>query len=751
LTDGYGFVHAAPSFDPGGESPKFVLVTPSPLTRGIGSHNTPPPVPPKGSFCSTEDDVVLTDITKLRNIGISAHIDSGKTTLTERILFYTNRIHAIHDVRGKDGVGAKMDSMELEKERGITIASAATHCEWSDHHINIIDTPGHVDFTVEVERSLRVLDGAILVLCAVAGVQSQSMTVDRQMRRYKVPRIAFVNKCDRTGANPARVATQLREQLNLNPVVLQLPLGLEDRLEGVIDLVDMKALRFNGDNGEQIEAGPIPESMQAEADEARELLLDAVSMYSDDLTEALLEEAVTSEVVHSAIREATLAHKITPVLMGSAYKNKGVQPLMDAVVKYLPNPTEVDNVALDMDNDEAEVLLSTDPAKATVALAFKLEDGRYGQLTYIRLYQGKLTRDDTIYNGRTGKKHRVGRLVRMHSDEMEEISSAAAGDIVAIFGLDCASGDTFTDGNMNVTLTSIHVADPVISLSVKPKDRSSEGNLSKALARFTKEDPTFRVSSDPESGETIIAGMGELHLEVYVERMKREYNADVITSAPRVSYRETITQHTEFNYLHKKQTGGSGQYGRVAGFVESWPDGDFEFEDATKGGVIPKEYMPAVRKGFESMMVKGMLIGHPVVNVRITVNDGNSHAVDSSEMAFQEAARGAWREFYNRAKPRILEPIMKVSVEGPTDHAGNMLTTLMQRRGSIIGTEELEGLSRVEAEVPLSEMFGYATVLRSNTQGMAEFSMEFSRYLPVPDELAQELIEKAREEAEAKG
>jgi len=688
---------------------------------------------------------VISDLSKVRNIGISAHIDSGKTTLTERILFYTQRIHAIHDVKGKDGVGAKMDSMELERERGITIASAATHCEWLEHHINIIDTPGHVDFTIEVERSLRVLDGAVLVLCSVAGVQSQSFTVDRQMRRYNVPRIAFVNKCDRTGANPLRVRDQLREKLGHNPVLLQLPIGLEDRHEGMVDLVDMKAYRFRGDNGEQIDVSDIPAEMAEEAQAAHDELLDAVSMFSDELTEAMLEEAVTPELIHAAVRKATLTLKITPVMLGSAYKNKGVQKLLDAIVAYLPDPREVTNEAVSLEGDEEiPLVVESDPSKPLVLLAFKLEDGRYGQLTYLRIYQGTLKKDEFITNTRSGKKHKVGRLVRMHADEMEEITEAGAGDIVAMFGIDCHSGDTFTDGSQQVAMTSMHVPEPVISVAIAPADKNAEVKMSKALRRFTKEDPTFRVHVDPESAETVISGMGELHLDVYIERMKREYGAAVTTSPPQVAYRETLTKHAPFNYTHKKQTGGSGQYGKVGGYVEPC-ETEFEFVDQTKGGVIPKPFIPSVEKGFKSMLAKGRVLGFPVVNVRVVVNDGNSHSVDSSDVAFQEAARGAWRSVYDKAKPKILEPIMRVSVEGPTEHSGNVLATLMQRRGMIIGSQEDGVMARIEAEVPLAEMFGYATALRSATQGKAEFTMEFSRYLEVPAAVAEALVEAARD------
>ncbi len=685
---------------------------------------------------------MYTDFSKLRNLGISAHIDSGKTTLTERILFYTNRIHAIHEVKGKDGVGATMDSMDLERERGITIASAATHCEWKGLHLNIIDTPGHVDFTIEVERSLRVLDGAILVLCSVAGVQSQSLTVDRQMRRYKVPRLAFVNKCDRSGANPLRVKDQLREKLQHNPVLMQLPIGLEDKFEGVVDLVTMKAVRFSGSDGEVITESEIPESMKAEAAKAREEMLDAASMFSDELTEAILEDRVTEDLVKAAIRKGTIELKLTPVFMGSAYKNKAVQKLLDGVVDYLPDPTEVVNEAHDLTKDEEKVVLSIDNDKPTVALAFKLEDGRYGQLTYLRIYQGRLSRDMFITNMRTKKDHRIGRLVRMHADQMEDIDAAGSGDIVAMFGVECNTGDTFTDGKVKLNMTSMHVPEPVISLSIKPADSKSEANMGKALRRFTREDPTFRAGVDEESAETIIRGMGELHLEVYIERMKREYNAVVVASPPQVAYRETVSQRAEFAYTHKKQTGGSGQFGRVCGYLEPCEQ-VFEFVDDVVGGSIPREFISAVEKGFRSMLGKGRLLGFPVVNARVVINDGASHAVDSSDIAFQEAARGAWREAFDRAKPRLLEPIMKVVVETPAEFSGGVLGGLMQRRATIVGSQEDGLLSRIEAEVPLAEMFGYSTNLRSSTQGKAEFTMEFSRYLPVPAAMAEELMAKA--------
>jgi len=688
---------------------------------------------------------MATDLTNIRNIGISAHIDSGKTTLTERILFYTGRIHAIHEVKGKDEVGATMDSMELERERGITIASAATFCAWDDHHINIIDTPGHVDFTIEVERALRVLDGAVLILCGVAGVQSQSMTVDRQMRRYNVPRVAFINKLDRSGANPQRVSDQLRDKLKHNSVMMQLPIGLENDFAGVIDLIRMKAVYFEGDNGEHIVEKDIPAEMQDEAETARETMLDAVSMFSDELMEAILEENVTEEMIHEAIRSGTLSMGLTPVFLGSAYKNKGVQKLLDAVLKYLPNPTEIENTGVDLDNDEAAVDIPSDPNKPTVALAFKLEDGRYGQLTYVRIYQGTLKKGGNIINTRTKKKHKVGRLVRMHSDKMEDIEEASAGDIVALFGIECASGDTFCDESVRISMTSMHVPKPVISLSIKPVDTKAQDNMGKALGRFVREDPTFRTKVDEESGETVISGMGELHLEVYVERMKREYDCEVTTGAPQVAFRETISKRVDFNYTHKKQTGGSGQFGNVQGYVEPITDGDeeFEFVSEVKGGNIPTEYIPSVEKGLRASLEKGRLIGFPVVGLKVVLVDGKSHAVDSSDNAFQAAGRGAFRDFYGRAKPIILEPVMKVEVEGPQEFQGAILKSVMQRRGTVIGTTEDDGgFCRVETEVPLSEMFGYATDLRSLTQGKAEFSMEFSRYLPAPGDVQTELKKK---------
>jgi elongation factor G len=687
------------------------------------------------------------DIRKMRNIGISAHIDSGKTTLTERILFYCEKIHAIHEVRGKDGVGATMDSMELERERGITIASASTNVTWKDTPINIIDTPGHVDFTIEVERSLRVLDGAVLVLCSVGGVQSQSITVDRQLNRYNVPFLAFINKADRTGANPLKVRKQLREKLGHNAVMLQLPIGLEDKFEGLVDLVTMKAIYFDGAAGETLRFEEIPADMKAQADEYREELIDAVSMFSDELAESYLEGEVTEEQIHEAVRAGVLQRGFTPVFVGSAYKNKGVQTLLNAVTRYLPSPPEVTNTALDLDNEEAPVDLSASSDAKTVALAFKLEDTNYGQLTYIRIYQGTVKKGDELFNSRSRKKFKVGRLIRMHSNHMEDINEAPAGDIVALFGIDCASGDTFCHPDLNYSMTSMFVPHPVISLAIRAKDKKAEDNMAKALNRFTKEDPTFRTYVDDESNETIIQGMGELHLDVYVERMRREYKAEVETGAPQVAYRETITQRADFNYTHKKQSGGAGQFGRVAGYLEPTDNGeDYEFVDSIKGGVIPNDYIPSVDKGFKLAMNKGPTIGFPIVGIRGVINDGSTHPVDSSDMAFQAAGIGAFRDAYKRAKPEILEPIMKVSVEGPTEFQGNVFASINQRRGIILSSSEDGAFSVVEAEVPLSEMFGYSTVLRSLTQGKAEFTMEFLKYGRVPKSIAEELVKKFQEE-----
>jgi elongation factor G len=692
---------------------------------------------------------MFTDLLKLRNIGISAHIDSGKTTLTERILYYTKKIYAIHEVHDK-GPGATMDSMDLERERGITISSASTNVDWKKHVINIIDTPGHVDFTIEVERSLRVLDGAVLVLCAIGGVQSQSLTVDRQMKRYKVPRIAFVNKCDRMGADPEKVVNQMKDKLNANAVLMQIPIGLESNFEGVIDLVTMKAMYFDGANGETVREEEIPSHLIEKAREKRDVMLDRVSLYSDALMEAYLEDRVTEEMVHEAVRKGTLSLELTPVFIGSAFKNKGVQPLLDAVLNYLPCPTEVTNTALDLNNEEVEVVLKPDFDAPLVMLAFKLDDTRYGQLTYVRIYQGKIQKGDEITNMRMGRRVRIGRLIRMHADEMEDITDAGAGDIVALFGIDCASGDTFTSGDVRYAMSSMYVPKPVISLSLKTLDNKSLEQMAKALNRFTKEDPTFQTFVDPETNDTIIKGMGELHLDIYLERMRREYKVDLETGAPQVAYRESISKSSPFDYTHKKQTGGAGQFGRVVGLMEPFHEGEFEFVDEIKGGSIPQEFIPSCQKGFEACLTKGSLIGFPIVGVRVTINDGNYHPVDSSDIAFQQASIGAFRQAYARCKPVILEPIMRVSVECPSEFQGTALGTLNQRRGIIHSATEDKNFTVIEAEVPLAEMFGYSTVIRSATQGKAEFTMEFSQYKKVPESISEELITKYAEKARSR-
>ncbi len=690
------------------------------------------------------------DIQKMRNIGISAHIDSGKTTLTERVLFYTDRIHAIHEVRGKDGVGATMDSMELERERGITIASAATNVTWGDHQINIIDTPGHVDFTIEVERALRVLDGAILVLDAVAGVQSQTYTVNRQLNRYSVPFLAFVNKCDRAGADPLRVCKMINKQLGHTTLLMQLPIGLEDKLEGVVDLLAMRAYYFDGEKGETVRVEGIPEDMRAEAEGHHEQLLDALSLHSDELAEKILEGTGTYEDYVAELRRGVIARDFVPVFMGSAYKNRGVQPLLDAVVKFLPNPTEPKYQALDIDAGEQRVDLSAESSKPTVALAFKLEESPYGQLTYLRIYQGSVQKGVELYNTRAQRKVKIGRLIKMHSKEMEDVVDAPAGDIVALFGIECSSGDTFVAPSLNLSMTSMHVPEPVISLAIKPKDKASSSNMAKALGRFTREDPTFRTFVDEESKETIIQGMGELHLDVYMERMRREYKAEIIAGAPQVAYRETIATATPFDYTHKKQTGGSGQFARVAGIMEPLPrdseeiadDVHYLFVSKVKGGVIPTEYIPSCDKGFKQAIQKGSLIGAPIIDVQMTVNDGSSHSVDSSDVAFQLASIGAFRQAYLKAQPQIMEPIMKLAVEGPSEFQGSISGSVSQRRGVILATRDEAGYCSVEAEVPLSEMFGYSTILRSLTQGKAEFTMEFLKYGQVPKGISDELKEE---------
>ncbi len=697
------------------------------------------------------------ELNQYRNIGISAHIDSGKTTLTERILYYTGMIHRIQEVRG-GGDGAKMDHMELEKERGITITSAAVTVEWHNSMIQIIDTPGHVDFTVEVERSLRVLDGAILVLCGTSGVQSQSITVDRQMKRYEVPCLAFINKLDRAGADSLKVTGQLREKLGHNAVPMQMQMGYEDQFQGIIDLITMKAYYFDGSNGEIIREEAIPSEYQERAEEMRAEMYDAFSMFSDEMTELMLDDKpVPDDVFHRAIREAVIARKITPVYMGSAFKNKGVQLLLNAIEAYLPSPLDSKYYALDNDNivdgvpTKVEIFPTID--RPLVAMAFKITEDTYGQLTYTRIYQGKMTKGDMFYNPRLRKKQRIGRIVRMFSDERSELEDANVGDIIAMVGVDCASGDTYCDENLNYTMESMFVAEPVIELALKPEKQEDLVKVSKALNRFMKEDPTFRVMVDEENNETIIKGMGELHLEIYVERIRREYKANVTVGQPKVNYREAPTAAAGFNYKHKKQTGGSGQYGHVIGKLSPQPENaveNFIFSNKVVGGRIPKEFIPGCERGFRESMDKGPLAGFQVIGVEIILEDGTYHPVDSSEMAFKVAARMAFKEAFLESKPVILEPIMKIEVETPADFQGPVQGDLSSRRGFLSGSDMRDNYAIIQAEVPLAEMFGYSTDLRSMTQGKANFSMEFARYRPVPQSIQDQLVSKFRDDV-AKG
>ena len=660
-------------------------------------------------------------IERIRNIGISAHIDSGKTTLTERILYYTGRIAEMHEVKGKDNVGATMDSMELERQRGITIQSAATYTVWRNHNINIIDTPGHVDFTVEVERALRVLDGAILVLCAVGGVQSQTLTVNRQMKRYNVPCLAFINKLDRMGSNPYRVLSHLRSKLNHNAAFLQLPIGLESNCKGIIDLVTEQAMYFEGDYGMKIRNDEIPMEMRTEAKERRQELIEHVSNVDDTLGEIFLEEKVpTVDDLKAAIRRSCLKRKFTPVFVGTALKNKGVQPLLDGVLDYLPNPGEVENLALIEKEGEETEKVPLNPARdgksPFVGLAFKLEAGRFGQLTYLRCYQGVLKKGDNIYNARTGKKTRLARLVRLHSSQMEDVNEVYAGDIFALFGVDCASGDTFlTNQRSDLSMESIFVPDPVVSMAIKPANNKDRDNFAKAIARFTKEDPTFQFAYDPDVKETLVSGMGELHLEIYAQRMEREYNCVVVLGKPKVAFRETLIAPCEFDYFHKKQSGGSGQYAKVSGILEPLSANQnttLEFSDETMGTNVPKQFIPGIEKGFKLMAEKGLLSGHRLAGLKFRLQDGGHHIVDSSELAFNLAAQGAIKEVFENGSWQILEPVMSVEVTCPDEFQGAVIGQINKRHGIITGTDGNEGWSTVYAEVPLNDMFGYAGELR---------------------------------------
>ncbi len=691
------------------------------------------------------------ELAKVRNIGISAHIDSGKTTLSERILFYTGRIHKIEEVKG-GGDGATMDHMELEQERGITITSAATSVAWGgpannhikeQHHINLIDTPGHVDFTIEVERSLRVLDGAVLVLCAVGGVQSQSLTVDRQMRRYNVPRLAFINKMDRTGANAHKVVAMMREKLNTDAVLMQLPIGAGETYAGCIDLVTMKKLSFVGDQGIDVEETDIPADLLDEAKEFRQAMLESLSMYNDEMMELLLsEEGVSEELIHKVVKDAVQNQGLTPVFVGTAFKNKGVQPLLDAVIRYLPSPAEREIKARKVDDETQKIALKPDPSEPFVGMAFKIVEDTYGQLTFLRVYQGKINKGEMYVNQRTGRKDRFSRIVRMHADAREEIDSAEAGDIVAIMGIDCASGDTYAHQRDYCTLESMFVPEPVIKVSVTP-GRGDSDKMVKALQRFRKEDPTFQVYNDEETSETIICGMGELHLEIYIERMRREYKIEVEAGAPKVSYREAPGEKVEFNYKHKKQTGGSGQFAHIVGEmtpIDTEGAAVFEFEEHVVGGRIPKQFIAPVEKGMRDSLAKGPLAEFPVVGVRIDLRDGSYHDVDSSERAFYIAAQGCFRETILKSKPMLLEPIMKCEIECPELYQGDVVGDVIRRRGLIGSTDIRDTVSYIIAEVPLAETFGYATDLRSMTKGQGTFTMELLTYRKCPSNVQAEII-----------
>ncbi|CAK7896962.1 elongation factor G, mitochondrial [[Candida] anglica] len=693
----------------------------------------------------TPDDTKI--LTNMRNIGISAHIDSGKTTFTERVLFYTGRIKAIHEVRGRDAVGAKMDHMDLEREKGITIQSAATYCSWdkagSSYHFNLIDTPGHIDFTIEVERALRVLDGAVLVVCAVSGVQSQTVTVDRQMRRYNVPRVTFINKMDRMGADPFRAIEQINLKLKTPAAAIQVPIGAESELKGVVNIIDRVCLYNVGPQGEEIKIEQeIPEDLKELVEDKRALLIETLADVDEEMADIYLEgEEPTVQQIKDAIRRATIARRFTPVLMGSALANKGIQPVLDAVVDYLPQPNEILNTGLDISKgEEKRVNLVPSSSAPFVGLAFKLEEGKYGQLTYIRVYQGKLKKGSYMNHIKSGKKVKVARLVRMHSNDMEDVDEVGAGEICATFGIDCASGDTFIGANseQQIAMSSMFVPDAVISLSITPKNKDN-GNFSKAMNRFQKEDPTFRVRYDNESKETVISGMGELHLEIYVERIKREYGVECTTGKPQVAYRETITAPTDFDFTHKKQSGGAGQFGRVMGDMKPL-EGDNKFSHHVVGGKISDKFLFACAKGFDDSLEKGPLIGHRVLGVHMHVNDGQTHLVDSSELAFRTATNGAFKQAFMNAKPAVLEPIMTLEVTAPNEFQGSVVGLINKIGGMILETVNGQEEFSVTAECSLNGMFGFSTSLRACTQGKGEFSLEFLKYAQCSAQLQKELI-----------
>ncbi len=692
-----------------------------------------------------------TPISRYRNIGISAHIDAGKTTTTERILFYTGVSHKIGEVH--DGA-ATMDWMEQERERGITITSAATTCFWKgmdknfpEHRINIIDTPGHVDFTIEVERSMRVLDGACMVYCAVGGVQPQSETVWRQANKYKVPRLAFVNKMDRTGADFFKVYDQMRGRLKANPVVMQVPIGAEENFQGVIDLVRMKAIYWDeASQGMKYDARDIPAELQATAEEWRAKMVESAAEANEELMNKYLEEGNLSEAdIKAGIRIRTIASEIVPMMCGSAFKNKGVQAMLDAVIEYMPAPTDIPPVG-GMDDDDKPVVRQASDEEKFSALAFKIMTDPYvGQLIFFRVYSGVVKSGDTIYNPIKGKRERIGRLLQMHANEREELEEVRAGDIAAAVGLkEATTGDTLCDPSALITLERMIFPEPVISQAVEPKTKADQEKMGMALGRLAKEDPSFRVRTDEESGQTIIAGMGELHLEILVDRMKREFGVEASVGKPQVAYRETIRKLAEIEGKFVKQSGGRGQYGHVWLKVEpNEPGKGFEFVDAIKGGVVPREYIPAVNKGVVETLTNGVVAGFPVVDVKVTLFDGSYHEVDSNENAFKMAASIAFKDGMRKANPVLLEPMMAVEVETPEDYAGTVMGDLSSRRGMVQGMDDILGGKIIKAEVPLSEMFGYSTSLRSATQGRATYTMEFKHYTEAPRNVA-EAVTKAK-------
>lgn len=692
-----------------------------------------------------------TPIERYRNIGISAHIDAGKTTTTERILFYTGVNHKLGEVH--DGA-ATTDWMEQEQERGITITSAAVTCFWKgmdlslpEHRFNIIDTPGHVDFTIEVERSMRVLDGACMVYCAVGGVQPQSETVWRQANKYKVPRLAFVNKMDRTGANFFKVYEQLRLRLKANPVPVVIPIGAEDNFKGVVDLLKMKAIIWDdASQGMKFEYQDIPAELAADAKKWRENMIEAAAEASEDLMNKYLEEGDLPEAeIKQGLRTRTIATEIQPMLCGTAFKNKGVQRMLDAVIEYLPSPVDIPPVD-GVDDDNKEVQRQADDNEQFSALAFKMMDDKYvGNLTFVRVYSGVLSKGDTVYNSVKGKKERIGRIVQMSANDREEIEEIRAGDIAACIGLaDVATGETLCDPAKPIVLERMVFPDPVIHVAVEPKTKADQEKMGIALGRLAREDPSFRVRTDEESGQTIISGMGELHLEIIVDRMKREFNVDAAVGAPQVAYRECIKKAVEQEGKFVKQSGGRGQFGHVWLKIEPNEAGKgYEFVDAIKGGVVPREYIPAVDKGLQDAITSGVLAGFPVVDIKFTLFDGSYHDVDSNENAFRMAASMAFKDGMRKASPTLLEPMMAVEVETPEDYMGNVMGDLSSRRGMVQGMEDqVGGIKVIKAEVPLAEMFGYATTLRSLSQGRATYSMEFKHYAEAPKNVAEAVINK---------